>query len=750
MADSTPDTADLASRAAWLRETLEGASHQYYVLDQPALSDAEYDRLFRELQELEVEHPELRRADSPTLRVGAEPAATLGKHTHLVPMLSLGNAFDDDELRAWEERLERLAGEDVHRSGYTVELKIDGAAVALTYEEGVLVTGATRGNGSVGEEVTTNLRTVRDVPLRLHGTGHPARLEIRGEIYMPFDGFERMNEGRARDGEAIFANPRNAAAGALRQLDPAVTASRPLRFFGYAIAVPDGVAMPARTQWEVLEQLAGWGVPVAPHRRRCPSLVEVVAWASEVEHRVRGALNFAIDGGVVKVDQLALQDELGVVGGREPRWAIARKFAPDIAVTRLLAIQVNVGRTGSLNPYAVLEPVEIGGATVRQATLHNEALIRQKDLRVGDWVQVKRAGEVIPQVIAPMPERRDGSETPWAMPKHCPVCGTPVRNDEEEAAVYCPNVACPGRRLEGLVHFASRDAMDIRGLSYARLQQLLEAGLIDTAADLYRLTVEQLVALDRLADRSAQNLIDAIAASRAQPLARLLFGLGIRHVGATAAQLLARDFGSLAELRRVACVAAAADGDARVQADGDEPEGDEPEGDEPEGDEPEGDEPEGDEPEGDEPEGDEPEGDDAAADPTGPAVARISTIRGLGDVIAQSVVDYFSDRTAQPLLDALTAAGVALDEPRAATASEALKGRTVVITGTLPTLSRADATARIEAAGGRVTSSVSKATSFVVAGDDPGSKLARAQELKIPILKEHELLARLDGASADA
>ena len=685
-----PSEADPSARAAELRETLTRASHEYYVLDRPTLADAEYDRLFRELQALEQAHPALRTPDSPTQRVGAEPASALAKHTHLVPMLSLGNAFDDAELREWEERLVRLVGPQVREAGYTAELKIDGAAVALTYERGVLVTGATRGNGTIGEAVTANLRTIRDVPLRLRGDAHPERLEVRGEVYMPFDGFERMNEARSRAGEAVFANPRNAAAGALRQLDPAITASRPLRFFGYAVTVPHGSSISARSQWEVLELLDAWGVPVAPHRLRCASLDDVVAWAHRVEHELRAELNFAIDGGVVKVDPLGLQQELGVVGGREPRWAIARKFAPDIAVTKLLDIQVNVGRTGSLNPFAVLEPVEIGGATVRLATLHNFDLIRQKDLRRGDWVQVKRAGEVIPQVIAPLTERRvelDPPPEPTVEPTVCPSCATPVERDPEEVALFCPNVACPGRLLEGLVHFAARDALDVRGLSYARILQLLDAGFVRTPADLFAITVEQLLTLERFAAKSAQNLVDAIAAAKQQPLSRLLFALGVRHVGATAAQLLAREFGSLPALRQAL----------------------------------------------------------AAPD----AAERVGKIRGIGRTIAESAVAYFTDPSAQPLLDALEREGVALVEPRAVETSGALRGRTVVITGTLPTLSRSAATELVESAGGRVTSSVSKATSFVVAGEEAGGKLEKARALGIEVIDEAELLRRAAGVVAE-
>ena len=595
-------------------------------------------------------------------------------------MLSLNNAFDDEELRAWQERLVRMVGDDVAKSGYTAELKIDGTAVALTYENQIFVMGATRGNGTIGEDVTVNLRTVRDVPLRLHPSAPKGRLEIRGEIYFPFDRFEEMNEARARAGDALFANPRNAAAGSLRQLDPAITASRPLRFFGYSVAVPDGEDLPFATQTELLDALTEWGVPVAPHRKRARTLDDVEKWAHDLEHKIRGELNFAIDGGVVKVDSLRLQEELGVVGGREPRWAIARKFAPDIAETRLLAIEVNVGRTGAINPFAVLEPVEIGGVVVKLATLHNEDLIIAKDLRVGDWVQLKRAGEVIPQIIAPIPEKRTGAETPWRMPKNCPVCGTPLTREEDEAAIYCPNVACPGRQLEGLVHFSSRGAMDIRGLSYARIQQLLDEGLVHDAGDLYALTRENLLSLEGYAEKGAEGLIAAIEASKTQPLSRLLHALGIRHVGSIAAQVLAQHFGTL---------------DTLINATAEE----------------------------------------------------ILNVRGIGSIIADGVVAYFSDPAGKRLVEKLRSYGVNFTEPRAVSAGGPLSGKTVVITGTLPTLSRAKATATIEAAGGRVTGSVSKSTDFLVAGEEAGSKLEKAKSLGVEIIDEAELLRRAASAA---
>jgi len=666
----------LAHRAAELREAIDRASYEYHVLDRPTISDAEYDKLFRELQAIERAHPELRTSDSPTLRVGAEPVSALPKHTHGVQMLSLGNAFSDEELIEWEERLVRLSGEEVRHAGYCAELKIDGVAVSLRYDDGVLAIGATRGNGVIGEDVTPNIRTVRDVPLRLRGKGHPRHVEIRGEVYYPFDLFERMNEERVQAGEPVFANPRNAAAGALRQLDPAMTARRPLRFFGYSIVESSGMRLPFSMQHEVLDTLEEWGVPVAPHRRMCESLEVVRTWAYTIEHEVRGTLNFAIDGGVVKVDSLALQADLGVIGGREPRWAIARKFAPDIAETRLLDIRVNVGRTGALNPYAVLDPVEIGGTTVTYATLHNEDLILTKDLRIGDMVQVKRAGDVIPQVIGPVPEKRTGKETIWRMPKVCPSCHKPVVRDEEEVAHYCTNVSCPGRRLEGLVHFTSRGAMDIRGLSYARLQQLVDAGLVEDFADLYHLHPEQLMQLERFASRSAHQLIDAIAASKAQPLSRLLFGLGIRHVGEGAAELLARHFGDL---------------DSMMAA----------------------------------------------------SESEIASVHGIGEIIARSVKAYFEDPSARALIERLRVSRLTFVEPGKATSSGALKGQTVVITGTLPTLSRTEAAALLEAAGARVTDSVSKKTSFLVAGEAAGSKLEKATQLGVEVIDEAELLRRI-------
>ena len=668
-----------AERAAELRDLLTRAQHEYYVLDHPTLSDADYDRLFRELQGIETAHPELRTDDSPTLRIGAPMQTAFAPHRHLVRMLSLDNAFDQGELEAFEQSLRRVVGDSIDASGYTVELKIDGAAVALTYREGVLATAATRGDGTEGEDITANVRTIRGVPLRLHGDAPPL-LEIRGEVYLPFEGFERMNDARIAAGEPVYVNPRNAAAGSMRQLDPSITAARPLGFFGYTAVLPDGTA-PARTQWELLEQLAHWGIPVAPHRQRCATMADVAIWAHKIENETRAVLGFAIDGGVVKVNDVSLQDELGIRNDRTPRWAIARKFAPDMAVTRLQRIDVNVGRTGVLTPFAVLEPVEVGGATVTFASLHNADQIAAKDLREGDWVQVVRAGDVIPYVLGPVPEKRDGSERPFQLPTHCPRCATSVVRYGDDVATYCPNVACPGRQLEGLVHFASKDAMDIDGLSYARIQQLLAAGYVHDVADLFDVTIEQLVALERFGQKSAENLVAAIAAAKQQPFSRLLFALGIRHVGAQAAQLLARRFGSL---------------DALMAA----------------------------------------------------SATELGAVRGIGEIIAASVATYFADPSSQQLMSRLRMRGVRTDEPNAVQADGPLTGATIVLTGTLPSLSRGEATALIERAGGRIASSVSKKTTFLVAGDEAGSKLDKARELGVEVIDEATLRRRIEGDPA--
>ncbi len=662
-----------AERAAELRRLLDRANIAYYVHDAPEIPDAEYDRLFRELRALEAAHPDLVTPDSPTQRLGAEPATALRKHTHLRPMLSLANAFDDDELAAWEDRNARINA-DARHGGYTTEVKIDGAAVNLTYARGRFVTGATRGNGTVGEDVTANLRTIQGLPLVLRGQDYPALMEIRGEVYFSAAAFRRLNTEREEAGEPLFANPRNAAAGGLRQLDPRVTRSRRLGLFAFHVEVIEG-RIDAASQWDILALLERWGFPVAPHRAQHPDLEAVRAAVPGYEALIHD-LPFDADGIVVKINRVSLHDDLGVVGGREPRWAIARKFAPEVAVTRLLDIRVNVGRTGALTPYAVLEPVDVGGVTISTATLHNEDVISEKDIRVGDWVEVVRAGEVIPKVIGPLPGRRDGSEVVFELPVTCPACGTAVERPDDEVIRYCPNETCPGRVLEGIVHFASRGAMDVRGLGYERVKQLLDAGLITDVADLYELKADALVQLDRFAEQSAALLLKGIADSRSRPLSTLLFGLGIHHVGKSVATLLARRFGSMASLREA-------------------------------------------------------------------TEEEINAVPGAGPVIAAAVHRYFRTPHHRRLVERLEAHGLGMTEPDAIEADGPFAGMTVVLTGSLPTLSRTAASALIQRAGGHVAGSVSKKTSLVVAGEEAGSKLEKANALGIPVIDEAELLRRV-------
>ena len=559
-----------------------------------------------------------------------------------------------------------------------LELKDLALSRSMSFFLGRLTVGATRGNGVTGEIVTENLKTIGEIPLVLKGRRHPAVLEVRGEVYLSQSAFARLNRDRERDGEPTFANPRNAAAGSLRQLDPRITRKRRLRIFAFHVEVIEG-NLGAKTQWEVLETLVAWGFPVEPNRARLANLAEVQAKIAEYEELLPD-LPFDADGVVVKIDRLALHDELGLIGAREPRWAIARKFAPETAVTKLLKIEINVGRTGALNPFAVLEPVEVGGVVVSHATLHNEDQIEQKDLREGDWVEVMRAGEVIPQVVGPLRERRDGTERPYKMPDRCPRCGTEVVRPPDEAMRYCPNVSCPGRVLEGIVHFASGEAMDIRGLGYERVRQLLEEGLIHDVADLYQLRAEELVKLERFAEQSASQLIAAIEQSKERPLSTLIFGLGIHHVGKTVAVLLARRVGTM---------------EALLAATEDE----------------------------------------------------LNAVPGIGPTIAAAVVAFFHERRNRRLVERLAAAGVGLAEPRAVAQGGPLEGKTYVLTGNLPTLSRQAATDLIEQAGGRVTGSVSKKTDAVVVGLEPGGKLDKAKDLGVEVIDESELLRRI-GATA--
>ncbi len=698
---------DSAGRIEELRTLVRHHEYRYYVLDNPEISDADYDALFRELQGLEAAHPELITSDSPTQRVGGEPLAGFTQVRHGEPMLSLANAKNEEELRAWHARVVKLVGEagssreagsssEADSSGATnssgpvdaapeglrfvLEPKIDGLAISLRYENGRLTVGATRGNGEVGEDVTGNLRTISVVPLAMlpAAAPYPADIEVRGEVYLPLAAFAQLNEQRVATGEPTFANPRNAAAGSLRQLDPRVTASRPLSAWFYGVGRTEGVEFTGHR--DVLEWLRRAGFRVNPDVRVVSTLDEIIAGCSDWQER-RNQLDYDIDGVVIKLDDRRLQAALGAVG-RDPRWAVAYKFAPTTAQTRLLRIHVNVGRTGVLNPWAELEPVEVGGVTVERATLHNEDDIRRKDLREGDMVILQRAGDVIPQVVAPLTELRTGSERPFAMPSDCPSCGTAVVRVPGEVAVRCPNPDCPARQAEAVKHFVSKGAMDIDGVGDKLVERLLDLGLIGDVADLYRLETAQLAGLERLGEKSAANITAAVEASKGRPLARVLFALGIPHVGGENAELLVRRFGSVAALREA-------------------------------------------------------------------SVEEISDTPGIGPVIAESVWQYFRDPRNLDLLTRLQEAGVTTKAQSAEVDSSGigaigpLSGKTLVLTGTLPTLSRQEATDLVVAAGGRVTGSVSAKTDYVVVGEEAGSKLAKARQLGIALLDEEGFLALL-------
>ncbi len=530
----------LAARVATLRHQIEEANYQYYVQDNPTLTDAEYDQLMLELRRFEQEHPELQTPDSPTQHVGAGPVQEVPQHRHPVPMLSLANARNEEELLAWHRRALNILPNATFE--YVCELKIDGLAMALTYDKGKLVVGASRGDGLVGEDWTPNIRTVRSIPQKLRGDFIPERVEVRGEIYMSTKSFEKLNEEMTDN--RLFANPRNAAAGSLRQKDPRITASRQLNFFGYQIGYMQGKEF--HSQWEALQLIRDWGFPVNPHIHLAKSLDEVWDYCKKWE-KERFNLPYEIDGVVIKINDLVQQQELGSVA-RDPRWAIAFKYPPIQVATKLLDIRVNIGRTGSVNPWALLEPVSIRGVTVSRATLHNEGDIQRKDLRIGDWVLVERAGEVIPQVVKPIVERRTGEERVYHLPERCPICDTPLVQNEDEAMAFCPNLQCPARNLEGTIHFASKGAMDIETIGEKMCAQLVEAGYIKSVADFYSLTREQLLELEGIKEKSADNILRGIDASKHRPLWRLLFGLNIRYVGGKTAQIIADAFGSMDKL----------------------------------------------------------------------------------------------------------------------------------------------------------------------------------------------------------
>jgi DNA ligase (NAD+) len=670
--------AEAKVRVEELREQINHHSYRYHVLDDPEVSDAEYDQLVGELGALEDAFPELLTPDSPTQQVGAAPAALFAPVEHRAPMLSLDNAFSIEELDAWAERVARGLGGPP--AGFVCELKIDGVACALTYERGVLVRAATRGDGRVGEDITANVRTVQGVPRRLALAEPPEIVEIRGEMYLPVRAFEELNARLAGAERKVFANPRNAAAGSLRQKDPKVTSSRPLRLWVHSFGAAEGVSFDSHHAF--LAWAADAGLPVPPTTETKATVGEVEAFLRRWEAD-RHSVDWEIDGAVIKVDRTDQQRELGATS-HAPRWAIAFKFPPEERTTVLEAVDVHTGRTGKVTPFAVLDPVSVGGVTVTYATLHNEDEVRRKDVRPGDTVIVRRAGDVIPEIVGPVLAKRKKGARRWSMPATCNACGTPLVRPEGEADHRCPNRrGCPSQGLEWLFHFAGRGAMDIEHLGYMTVMRLLEKGLIEDPADIYALDAEKLSQLPGFKEKSIANLLSQVEASKDRPIWRLLVGLNIRHVGAHVAQVLAHAFGSIDAL-------AAASEDA------------------------------------------------------------IDAVPEIGPEIAATVAEWFDEEENIALIEKLRAAGVRLADEAvaAADAPKPLAGLSVVITGTLPTLSRQEATELAEDAGARVTSSVSKKTSFVLLGEDPGSKFAKAQELGIETIDEAAFLGRVRGDGA--
>src|SRR4051812_28935467 len=687
-----------AERLRQLREEIRRHEDLYYLHSTPEIADAEFDRLVHELEQLEAAHPDLVTPDSPTQRVGGAITSGFATGEHLVPMLSLDNAYNDDELRAFDERVRKGAGLGTAPVAYVAELKIDGLSIALTYEDGRLVRGATRGDGVRGEEVTPNVRTIRAIPLSLR-SAVPGRIEVRGEVFLPRAQFERINKEREDEEEPLFQNPRNAAAGTMRNLEPSLVAKRRLSSFVYQIVLPAGGALPPEggsclTHAEALRLLNSLGLPVEPHWQRCEGIDAVIAFCQQWAD-ARKDLEFDTDGVVVKVDDLALRDKLGTTA-KFPRWATAFKFPAQQAHTKLIAIEVNVGRTGANTPYAVLEPVFVAGSTISMATLHNAEDIARKDLREGDTVVIEKAGDVIPRVVAPILSLRPEEAQPWVMPTACAACGSTLVRDEDEVVWRCENTSCPARLRRSLEHFASRSAMNIEGLGESLVDQLIEQSLVRDFGDLYHLTAEQLEALvvaprDPKSERAVprklgkvgRNVFEQIERSKQNDLSRLVYGLGIRHVGEKAASTIAR------YLRTMRAIL-----DAPIE--------------------------------------------------------KLQDIPEIGPVLAASVRAFADEPHNRALVDKLAAAGVNVESQQPAPDTiepGALAGKTFVLTGTLPTLSREEATRLIEELGGKVSGSVSKKTSYLVAGEEAGTKLQKAQQLGIPILDEATFREKIETGS---
>ena len=706
MSESSVPPAAIKAQAEALSAELEAHNHAYYVLDAPSVPDVEYDRLFRELQALEAEHPALISSQSPTQRVGGAPLAAFDEVTHVTPMLSLNNAFEEEEVRAFDKRVRELLGEDDSTQiEYATELKLDGLAVSLTYENGVFVRGATRGDGATGEDVTANLRTIRAIPMRLAGDRLPARLDVRGEVIMRRADFDAYNVRQAERGEKLLVNPRNAAAGSLRQLDPRITASRPLTFYAYAVGTLAGVAQVAQpaTHSGMMDYLKSLHLPVNPERavvRGADGLLDYYRTAGAK----RAALGYDIDGVVYKVNSLAAQERLGYLA-RAPRFAIAHKFPAEEALSVVEGIDVQVGRTGVITPVARLKPVFVGGVTVTNATLHNFDQVRAKDVRAGDTVVVRRAGDVIPEVARVLIERRPGGALEFVMPAQCPVCGSEVVREESEAAYRCTGgLVCPAQRKQALLHYASRRAMDIEGLGDKIVDQLVDNSLVNTPADLYTLGLGALASLERMAEKSADNLLQAIQKSSDTTLARFVFALGIHHVGEEIAKLLAAHFGTIEAML-------AADWEALITHK------------------------------------EEVQKENARRARKGEPLAA-AVLPGVGPEIMRSAARFFAQAHNREAVERLLAAGVKplpqTPAVAAAVAQGKLAGKTFVLTGTLPNLTRDEARDRIEAEGGHVSGSVSKKTHYVVAGIEAGSKLAKAESLGVTILDEQGLLQLLD------